>query len=466
MVSFISCMPGTPKTTRNPPEFFPEYVYICSAMQKTKKVAFYTLGCKLNYAETETIERQFLEKGFSAVPFGKKADVYVINTCSVTSHADKKCRNIIRKTIKNAPGSFVAVVGCYSQLQSDQISAIPGVDLVLGSKEKLRIFDFISDFEKKNQPEVHSCEILKIKEFDPSWSVSGRTRSFVKIQDGCDYFCSYCTIPLARGLSRSNTVERVLADVEKVAMKGAKEVVLTGVNIGDFGKGREEKLIDLMMELEKIEKIERFRLSSVEPNLITDEMILFMAQSKRFMPHFHIPLQAGCDKILQLMNRKYEREVFSNRVQTIKKAMPQAGIGADVITGFPGETETDFMETYDFIAGLPVSFLHVFSYSERKNTKAAKLEGKVHPSKIEIRSKLLHELGEKKLKEFYGTYIGLHGWILFEAYNRNGKMFGFSGNYIRVEVPYEKNKINEIAEVKFTGISKEGSMLAEIVKQQ
>ena len=274
-------------------------------MDNNKKVAFYTLGCKLNYAETATIERQFLEKGFSSVQFSEKADVYVINTCSVTSHADKKCRNIIKKAVKNAPGSFVAVVGCYSQLQSEQLAAIPGVDLVLGSREKLKMFDYVKDFSKKEQAEVHSCEILKMKEFDSSYSVSGRTRSFVKIQDGCDYFCSYCTIPLARGLSRSNTIERVLEDVKEVAAKGAKEVVLTGVNIGDFGKGSDDKLIDLVKELEKIGGIERFRISSIEPNLLTNEIIEFMSGSKKFVPHFHIPLQAGCDKILKLMNLKW-----------------------------------------------------------------------------------------------------------------------------------------------------------------
>lgn len=435
-------------------------------MQESKKVAFYTLGCKLNYAETETIERQFAEKGFSSVSFAQKADVYVINTCSVTSHADKKCRNIIKKAIKNAPNSFVAVVGCYSQLQSDQIAAIPGVDLVLGSKEKLRIFDYINDFEKKHEPEIHSCEILKIKEFDPSWSVSGRTRSFVKIQDGCDYFCSYCTIPLARGLSRSNTIERVLADVERVANKGAKEVVLTGVNIGDFGKGREDTLLDLMKVLDKLDRIARFRISSIEPNLITDDMIAFMSESNRFVPHFHIPLQAGCDKILKLMNRKYEREVFSNRVYAIKRTMPYAGIGADVITGFPGESESDFLETFDFIESLPVSFLHVFSYSERKNTRAAKLEDKVQPDEIERRSRMLHKLGERKLREFLDSFIGKQEPVLFEAYNRNGKMFGFTENYIRVEVPYSSDMINKIAEVRLIGISSDDTMLAEFVQKQ
>jgi threonylcarbamoyladenosine tRNA methylthiotransferase MtaB len=432
-------------------------------MENRKKVAFYTLGCKLNYAETATIERQFLEKGFSSVQFSEKADVYVINTCSVTSHADKKCRNIIKKAVKNAPGSFVAVVGCYSQLQSEQLAAIPGVDLVLGSREKLKMFDYVKDFSKKEQAEVHSCEILKIKEFDSSYSVSGRTRSFVKIQDGCDYFCSYCTIPLARGLSRSNTIERVIEDVKDVAARGAKEVVLTGVNIGDFGKGSDEKLIDLMRELEKINGIDRFRISSIEPNLLTDEIIEFMADSGKFVPHFHIPLQSGCDKILRLMNRKYLREVFADRVKTIKRVIPSAGIGADVIVGFPGESDEDFMDTYDFINALPISFLHVFSYSERENTKAAKLPGKLTPAETERRSKILHALGEAKRKLFYGSFIGSRADVLFEAYNKKGKMYGFTGNYIRVEADYDKSLINKTVTVLIKEEGEVDVMTAEII---
>lgn len=431
-------------------------------MKNNKKVAFYTLGCKLNYAETATIERQFLEKGFSSVQFSEKADVYVINTCSVTSHADKKCRNIIKKAVKNAPGSFVAVVGCYSQLQSDLLAAIPGVDLVLGSREKLKMFDYVTDFSKKEQAEVYSCEILKIKEFDSSYSVSGRTRSFVKIQDGCDYFCSYCTIPLARGLSRSNTIERVLEDVKDVAARGAKEVVLTGVNIGDFGKGSDEKLIDLMRELEEINGIDRFRISSIEPNLLTNEIIEFMAGSGKFVPHFHIPLQAGCDKILRLMNRKYLREVFADRVKTIKRVIPFAGIGVDVIVGFPGETDEDFQETFNFIDSLPVSFLHVFSYSERENTKAAKLPGKVAPAETERRSKILHELGEAKRKLFYGSFAGSRADVLFEAYNKKGKMYGFTGNYIRAEADFNKSLINKTVTVLITGEGEKDAMTAEI----
>jgi threonylcarbamoyladenosine tRNA methylthiotransferase MtaB len=416
-------------------------------MGSKKTVALYTLGCKLNYAETATIERQFVEKGFFPVQFSEKADVYVINTCSVTSHADKKCRNIIHRAVKKSPESFVAVVGCYSQLQSEELAAIPGVDLVLGTKEKLRIFDFADDFSKREEARVHACEIMKTHEFDSSYSVSGRTRSFVKIQDGCDYFCSYCTIPLARGLSRSNTIERVLADVDEVAGKGAIEVVLTGVNIGDFGKGTEEDFYDLLKALDRNSSIWRFRISSIEPNLISDEIIDLVAKSKKFVPHFHIPMQAGCDKILQLMNRKYLREVFADRVVTIKKRIPEAGIGADVIIGFPGETEEDFLETCDFISSLPISFLHVFSYSERRNTKASRLPDKVHPAEIERRSKLLHVLAEEKRKQFYSEFAGKPAEVLFEAYNKKGKMYGFTHNYIRVEADYNKDLINKTVQV-------------------
>lgn len=432
-------------------------------MSKQKKVAFYTLGCKLNYAETATIERQFLEKGFSSVQFSGKADVYVINTCSVTGHADKKCRNIIHKAIKKSPGSFVAVVGCYSQLQSEQIASISGVDLVLGTKEKLRIFDFVNDFSKTGDVQVYSCEIMKTKEFDSSYSLSGRTRSFVKIQDGCDYFCSFCTIPLARGLSRSNTIERVLADVQEVAQKGAREVVLTGVNIGDFGKGTDYSFLDLIIELEKIEGIHRFRISSIEPNLLSDEIIEFVSKSARFVPHFHIPLQSGCDKILQRMNRKYQREVFANRVDTIRRLIPHAGIGADVIVGFPGETEDDFSETYKFLEQLPISFLHVFSYSERINTKAARLSGKVSSAEIVRRSKLLHELGEIKKQAFYRSFIGKPAEVLFEAYNKKGKMYGFTGNYIRVEADYKKVLINKKTEVILLDFPEKDVVKAKII---
>ncbi len=431
-----------------------------------KKVAFYTLGCKLNYTETATIERQFIEKGFNPVQFSEKADVYVINTCSVTGQADKKCRNIINKAIRNSPGSFVIVVGCYSQLQSNKLSSIPGVDLVLGTKEKLRIFDYENEFSKRGKAEIYSCEIIKFNEFDSSFSGSGRTRAFVKIQDGCDYFCSYCTIPLARGLSRSNTIKKVLADVNNVARMGTKEVVLTGVNIGDFGNGEQENLIALMRELENVQEIERFRISSVEPNLLTDEIIRFMEVSKKITPHFHIPLQSGCNKILKLMNRKYLREIFSNRVETIRTIIPSAGIGADVIVGFPGESEEDFMDTYRLIESLPISFLHVFSYSERENTKASLLSGKIAPREIERRSKLLHELSEKKQKAFYLLFDGIKAQVLFEAYNKKGKMYGFTGNYIRVEADYNKKLINQTVDVILEFDSGRNIMKAKLVSQK
>jgi threonylcarbamoyladenosine tRNA methylthiotransferase MtaB len=416
-------------------------------MNTKKKAALFTLGCKLNYAETETIERQFRERGFTVVPFNEGADVYVINTCSVTSQADKKCRNIIQKAIRQSPDSFVAVVGCYSQLQSEKLAKIPGVDIVLGTKEKLRIFDYVNEFEKKAEAEVYSCNISGVREFDPSFSVSGRTRSFVKIQDGCDYFCSYCTIPLARGRSRSNTIEKVIQDAMDVAGRGAREVVLTGVNIGDFGKGADQKIIDLMRELDAIGQIDRFRISSIEPNLLTDELINFVAGSERFVPHFHIPLQSGCDKILDLMNRKYRREVFADRVLRIKSVLPDAGVGADVIVGFPGESAGDFEDTLSFIRDLPVSFLHVFSYSDRPNTKAEKMPGKVSPNERERRSKVLHELADVKMKEFFLSQKGKNDKVLFESRHKSGLFYGHTGNYIRVGAASNNELINQLVPV-------------------
>ena len=432
-------------------------------MNTKKTAALYTLGCKLNYAETETIERQFREKGFNVVPFAEKADVYVINTCSVTSQADKKCRSIIQKAIRQSPDSFVAVVGCYSQLQSETLSQIPGVDIVLGTREKLRIFDYVNDFEKKAAAEVYSCNISGVREFDPSYSVSGRTRSFIKIQDGCDYFCSYCTIPLARGRSRSNTIDKVKQDVLDVAAKGAREVVLTGVNIGDFGKGTEKEIIDLIRELEAIGQIDRFRISSIEPNLLTDEVISFVAGSERFVPHFHIPLQSGCDKILDLMNRKYRREVFADRVLKIKSVLPDAGVGADVIVGFPGESLGDFEDTLSFIRDLPVSFLHVFSYSDRPNTKAEKLPGKVSPKERERRSKVLHELADVKMHEFFLSQKGKVDKVLFESCHKNGLMYGHTGNYIRVGAACKKELINQVVSVELCEELETGVLKGNIV---
>lgn len=415
------------------------------------RVSFYTLGCKLNFAETSTIERLFTERGYQKVDFGTTADVVVINTCTVTSSADKKCRNIISKAARSSPGAFITVVGCYSQLKADEIAQMPGVDLVLGSKEKFRLFDYAGDFVKSGQTSVYSCEIREEKGFASSWSVSGRTRSFLKIQDGCDYFCSYCTIPLARGRSRSATIDEILKQAMDIAATGVKEVVLTGVNIGDFGKKGDGDLLTLLRKLEDHKALERYRISSVEPDLLSDEIIDFVAGSNRFAPHFHLPLQSGCNRILEKMNRKYDKSLFADRVRKIKEKIPGAGVGADVITGFPGENEADFTETYEFIENTPVSFLHVFSYSDRANTRASAMPDKVSPAVKDRRSKMLHQLAQKKLRVFHDKSRGQKHRVLFEAISKKDRMYGFTGNYIRVEVPADYGLINQLVTVELIG---------------
>lgn len=434
-------------------------LYHNNAMNETQgRVSFYTLGCKLNFAETSTIERLFTQKGYQKVDFGSTADVVVINTCTVTASADKKCRNIISKAARSSPGAFITVVGCYSQLKADEIAKMPGVDLVLGSNEKFRIFDYAGDFVKSGQPSVYSCEIREEKGFASSWSVSGRTRSFLKIQDGCDYFCSYCTIPLARGKSRSATIDEILKQAKDIAATGVKEVVLTGVNIGDFGKKGDGDLLTLLRKLENHKAMERYRISSVEPDLLSDEIIDFVAVSDRFAPHFHLPLQSGCDRILEKMNRKYDRALFADRVRRINEKIPGAGIGADVITGFPGENESDFTETYEFIENMPVSFLHVFSYSDRANTRASAMPDKVSPDVKERRSKMLHQLAETKLRDFHDKSTGQKHRVLFEAISKKGRMHGFAGNYIRVEVPADQDLINQLVTVELIGPGEDSVM--------
>jgi threonylcarbamoyladenosine tRNA methylthiotransferase MtaB len=427
-------------------------------MQHSQAVAFHTLGCKLNFAETSTIERLFIEKGFRKVDLNGGADVIVINTCTVTSSAEKKCRNVINKAIRESPGAYIAVVGCYSQLKSDRIAQIPGVDLVLGSNEKFMIFDYAGDFLKKEKAEVHSRIISGGEAFSPSYSISGRTRSFLKIQDGCDYFCSYCTIPLARGRSRSANIDDILGQAEKIAGNGVKEIVLTGVNIGDFGRPGSGSLLELLTRLEETPGIERFRISSLEPDLLSDGIIDLVAGSRKFAPHFHLPLQSGSDRILGKMRRKYRRELFSDRVATIKDKIPGAGIGADVITGFPGETEQDFEQTVDFLKGSGVAFLHVFSYSDRSNTRASGLPDKVAPEEIDRRSKILHSVAGEKKKGFFNECTGQTHGVLFESVNRKGRMSGFTGNYIRVEAPGDQAVINSIAEVELLGAGEDGMM--------
>ncbi len=415
-----------------------------------KKVAFQTLGCKLNFSETSTIARDFTGEGYERVQFNEKADVYVINTCTVTGQADKKCRQAVKKVSKQNPDAVIAVIGCYAQLKPDEISNIPGVDIVLGANEKQKLFNFIEKYEQEHNPIYHSCEINDVDTFDAAYSSGDRTRSFLKVQDGCDYPCTYCTIPKARGKSRNGTIQQIVSQAQEIAAKGYKEIILTGVNIGDFGKSTGENFYELIQALDRVEGIERYRISSIEPNLLSDEIIEFTVQSKKFLPHFHIPLQSGSNEILKQMKRRYNRERFANRVQKIKQLIPDAFIGVDVIVGFPGETEEYFNETYDFLSSLDVSFLHVFSYSERPGTESAKMKGKNNAKTIAQRSKLLHELSEQKHKAFYNRFLNTEHKVLFEAKNNRGRMHGFTENYLKVEVPYNKNLINTIKTVQLT----------------
>lgn len=433
-------------------------------MIKTKKrVAFHTLGCKLNFAETSTISRSFPEDTFEKVPANTRADIYVINTCSVTDVADRKCRQAIKKFINLSPGAFIAVVGCYAQLKPQEISSIPGVDLVLGMNERFDIASYLADIEKKTAAEVHSCNIKDNDSFNHSFSLGDRTRSFLKIQDGCDYGCSYCTIPLARGNSRNPGMAEILDEAERVAGSGIKEIVLTGVNIGDFGKSTGDSFEDLLHELIKIEGIERFRISSIEPNLLTDEIIRFTAENKKILPHFHIPLQSGSDKILGLMRRRYRRDVFESRVKSIREFLPFAGIGADVIIGFPGETEEDFTDTCHFLERQPLSYLHVFTFSERPDTVAEKLPGKVPYNEKEKRSKLLTELSNTKHEEFKKLNIGRETDVLFERTRSEGFITGFSSNYLRTEHPWQPKLAGKIRKVRMTSISETGRMSVELI---
>ena len=427
----------------------------------SKKVAFYTLGCKLNFSESSAIGRQFNNAGFETVPFTDQADVYLINTCSVTDHADKKCRKVVKEALKHSPNAYIAVVGCYAQLKPKEISEIPGVDIVLGAAEKFMIIDYITDLTKQEKTQIFNQDISEAKDFISSYSFGERTRTFLKVQDGCDYTCSFCTIPLARGSSRSDTISHVIDQANEIAASGVKEIVLTGVNLGDFGIRdgiREDKFFDLIQALDKVEGIDRMRISSIEPNLLSDEIIEFVSHSNKFVPHFHIPLQSGCNKVLALMRRRYKRELYSERVANIKRLMPDCCIGVDVIVGFPGETQEDFLDTYNFLNELEVSYLHVFTYSERENTPAAEMKGAVQGSVRAERSKMLHILSEKKRRAFYETQIGKSTQVLFEADHKNGFMHGFSRNYVKVKAPYDPLLINEIKQVKFENIASDGDM--------
>lgn len=409
-------------------------------------IAFHTLGCKLNFAESSDLARRFAQSGYKQVDFKEKADVYVVNTCTVTQIAEKKCRNAIRQAHSLNPNAIIAVIGCFSQLNPEQIENIEGVDIILGNDDKHKLVDYVLTHQKTNTPTNQVFDISHLKTFYTSYSSDDRTRSFLKVQDGCDYFCTYCAIPHARGRSRNENIETIIACAKELAKENKKEVVLTGVNIGDFGKSTNETFLQLIKRLDEIEEIQRYRISSIEPNLITEEIIDFCTTSRAFLPHFHIPLQSGDNKILKLMHRKYERELFAQRVNYIKEKMPHAFIAADVIVGFPQETEEDFQSTYNFIESLPLAFLHVFTYSERPNTIAAKMEGKVPISERRRRSQELQKLSLKKKQQFYERNQGNKVSVLWEADNENGLMFGFSENYIRVARPFDKKYINHITE--------------------
>lgn len=429
-----------------------------------RKVGFYTLGCKLNYSETSTIGRLFSQAGYEIAQFHEGADIYVINTCSVTENADKKCRKVVREALRISPDAYVAIIGCYAQLKPVEIAEIPGVDLVLGAAEKFRLLEHIDDLVKRPKARVVNSGISSASNYIASWSAGDRTRTFLKVQDGCDYTCSFCTIPLARGKSRSDRIENIVRSAETIARSGVKEIVLTGVNIGDFGKGQqggrrqEESFYDLVRELDKTDGIERFRISSIEPNLLTDEIISFVASSRRFVPHFHIPLQSGSDKILRLMRRRYQRALYADRVAQIKSLMPDCCIGVDVIVGFPGETRDDFLETYRFLNGLDISYLHVFTYSERDNTHALSLPGRVDPAERAERSKMLHILSEKKRRNFYTQHLGRTMPVLFEGDCKDGMMHGFTPNYIKVRAKYDPVLVNDIKEVALVAIGDSGEV--------
>lgn len=427
-------------------------------MSQSKTVAFYTLGCKLNFSETSTIGRQFTDAGFAKVDFDDRPDIVVINTCSVTENADKKCKQLVKRAKRNNSEAVVIIIGCYAQLKPEEISKIPGVNLVLGANEKFNALEYIDQLEE-SEPVVQNKSIKQTKKFIPAFSIGDRTRSFLKVQDGCDYFCTFCTIPLARGKSRNASVAETVAEAQKIAQTEIKEIVLTGVNIGDFGQGGEENFEMLVRALDKVEGIDRFRISSIEPNLLSDSIIKFcLKESKRFVPHFHIPLQSGSNKLLKAMRRKYKRELFADRIRTIKSIDPSTCIGVDVIVGFPGETDEDFNDTMDFLKDLPISYLHVFTYSERANTTAVKLADPVPMEKRKERSKMLHILSNKKKRAFYEEQLGKDMVVLFEGEENEGYMFGFTPNYIKVRIPFDEAFSNQLISTSLSEIGRDGNM--------
>ncbi|MGU3373469.1 tRNA (N(6)-L-threonylcarbamoyladenosine(37)-C(2))-methylthiotransferase MtaB [Chryseobacterium sp. M5A1_1a] len=433
-----------------------------------RTAAFHTLGCKLNFAETSTIARQLTDAGYDKVSFDERANIYVINTCSVTENADRECKLHVKRAMKANPEGLVVIVGCYAQLKPEEISQINGVDLVLGAKEKFNILSYLDDLEKTDHEGiVHSCEIEETDFFIGSYSIGDRTRAFLKVQDGCDYKCTYCTIPLARGISRSDTIDNVLKNATEIAAKDIKEIVLTGVNIGDYGKGEfgnkrhEHTFLDLISELDKVDGIERIRISSIEPNLLKDESIELVSKSRSFVPHFHIPLQSGCDDLLKKMKRRYLTKLYNDRVNKIREVMPDAAIGVDVIVGFPGETEERFMETYNFLNDLPITYLHVFTYSERENTEAASMDDIVPIAERKKRNKMLRILSEKKKMAFYQTQLGKTLPVLWEHENKDGKMFGFTENYVRVQKDFDQAFVNQIEFLNLEKILSDGTVAVQ-----
>ena len=441
--------------------------------QSLKKVAFHTLGCKLNSSETSTIARLFEQQGYQKVDFKEPSDVYVINTCSVTANADKECKLIVKSALNVSPDAYIVVVGCYAQLKPEEIATIDGVDLVLGAAEKFKLLNYLNDLTKKSKAEVYSCEIEEANFFVDSYSFGDRTRVFLKVQDGCDYNCSFCTIPLARGSSRSDTIENALKNVHDIIEKqDVKEIVLTGVNLGDFGNNgskngnrKEETFFDLLKKLDEVEGIERFRISSIEPNLLKNEIIEFVARSKKIAPHFHIPLQSGSDKMLKAMRRRYLRDLYAERVAKIKTLMPQCCIGVDVIVGFPGETDDDFLDTYNFLNELNISYLHVFTYSERDNTDAIQLKDIVPIAVRKKRNKMLRILSAKKLRHFYEQHLGETRTVIFEADHKEGFMHGFTDNYIKVKTPYNPSLIHQLKEVTLRELDADGSILIDAIAE-
>lgn len=432
-----------------------------------KKVAFHTSGCKLNFSETSSISRSCIDEGYEKVDFKEHADIYVLNTCSVTENADKECKRLVRQVLKRNPSAYIVIIGCFAQLKPHEIAAYDGVDLVLGATEKFKLAYYLNDLTKQDMAEVHSCDIDEADFFVGAYSIGDRTRAFLKVQDGCDYKCTYCTIPLARGISRSDRLQNILNNAKDISSKGIKEIVLTGVNIGDYGKGEygnkkhEHTFLDLIKSLDLVEGISKMRISSIEPNLLKDDTIEFVSKSNRFVPHFHIPLQSGSDTLLKKMKRRYNTDLYKNRVQLIKQLMPECCIGVDVIVGFPGETDALFKETYEFLNSLDISYLHVFTYSERDNTEAANMTGTVDKGTRHKRSKMLRILSAKKRHNFYKQHIGSDVTVLFEHDNKDGFIYGFTDNYIRVKTRYNETLRNKSVDVKLVNFTDDGNVLAE-----